>query len=98
MRAGEFVRTLSDDNMHKIVKEYAKFDDQGFLSNSYLWEATEELMGLLEVRDDDSIQRTFWARVLHMEVCKNLAWRWVQSRRGGHYIFEIYKVPDVDVG
>lgn len=23
---------------------------------------------------------------------------WVQSRRGGHYIFEIYKVPDVDVG
>ena len=23
---------------------------------------------------------------------------WFQSQRGGHYIFEIYKVPDVDVG
>ena len=75
MRASEFVKTLSDGNLIQIMQEYAKFEDRGFLNESYLWEVTEELMGLLGVRDDDSIQRTFWARVLYMEVCKNLAWR-----------------------
>ena len=78
----EFVKTLSDDNLHKIMKEYAKFDDQGFLSNSYLWEVTDELMNLLGVKDVDGIQRTFWARVLYHEVCKTLAWRWVNERIG----------------
>ena len=79
MRASEFVKTLSDDNLMQIMENFAKFDDQGFLSNSYLWEVADELMNLLGVKDVDGIQRTFWARVLHDEVCKNLAWRWVHQ-------------------
>ena len=82
MRASDFVKTLSDDNLHEILENFAKFEDQCFLGDSYLWEATEELMRLLEVRDVDGIQRTFWARVLHTEVCKNLAWRWINEHSG----------------
>ena len=82
MRASDFVKTLSDDNLRKIMENFAKFEDQGFLGDSYLWEATEELIRLLEAKVFDGIQRTFWARVLHTEVCKNLAWRWVNERSG----------------
>lgn len=79
MHVSEFVKTLSDDDLIQIMENFAKFNDQGFLGESYLWEVTEELMTLLGVKGADGIQRTFWARVLHDEVCKNLAWRWVNE-------------------
>ena len=43
MRASDFVKTLSDDNLHEILENFAKFEDQCFLGDSYLWEATEKL-------------------------------------------------------
>lgn len=59
----EFVKTLSDDNLIQIMENFAKFNDQSFLGESYLWEVTEELMNLLGVKGADGIQRTFWARI-----------------------------------
>lgn len=75
----EFVKTLSDNDLIRIMKDFSKFEDQGFLGDSYLWKATEDLMTMVGAKDPDGIQRTFWARVLHTEVCKNLSWRWVND-------------------
>ena len=83
MHVGEFIKTLSDDNLIQIMRDFAKFDNQGCLDQSYLWKVTEELMTLLGVKGADGIQQNFWARVLHDEVCKNLAWRWVSEHCGG---------------
>ena len=82
MQASEFIKRLTDDQLVQIMQDYVVYNDQGFLGDCYTWGVAEEFMGLLEIPNATVIDRSFWARVLHAEVCKSLAWRWINDYIG----------------
>lgn len=63
MTTREFVKTLTDDEKHQIIAEHVQFERKGSIGNCLLRSKGEDLMSLLQDRDENI---TLWMREIYI--------------------------------
>lgn len=64
MTSREFVKTLTDDEKHQIILEYARFEKVGSIGDCFLRSKGEELMRLIMDREGYIV---FWMKEIYIK-------------------------------